>query len=243
MDTQRYAPTCAGSVLVVDDDPRIRDLLGDFLKSHGFHARTAGDAAAMDRVLAEEPGIEVVILDVMMPGEDGLSACRRLADRRGPSIIMHSAMGEETDRVVGLELGADAYLAKPCSPRELLAQVRAVLRRQREPSAGRAPSHAPYTFDGWRLDPISRTLTAPDQVVIPLANREFMLLKTFLDQPQVVLSRDQLAEAMQGTGDADGRSIDVQISRVRRKLGDGSESLIRTFRKVGYMFTPKVQRG
>lgn len=243
MDILGHSTSVAGSVLLVDDDPRIRDLLADFLTSHGYHARTAADAPAMDRILADTPEIDVVILDVMMPGEDGLSICRRLADRRGPAIIMHSAMGDETDRVVGLELGADAYLSKPCSPRELLAQVRAVLRRQREPSVARAQSHAPYAFDGWRLDPIGRNLTAPDKVVIPLANREFLLLKTFLDTPQVVLSREQLAEAMQGTGDADGRSIDVQISRVRRKLGDGAETMIRTFRKVGYMFMPKVERG
>lgn len=243
MEIHDHAAGRAGSVLVVDDDPRIRDLLTDFLKTHGFHVRTAAGASAMDRVLEEEPGMEVVILDVMMPGEDGLSVCRRLADRKGPAIIMHSAMGEETDRVVGLELGADAYLAKPCSPRELLAQVRAVLRRQREPVMSRQPSHAPYAFEGWRLDPISRSLTAPDDVVIPLANREFMLLKTFLDQPQVVLSREHLAQAIKGAGEADGRSIDVQISRVRRKLGDGSESLIRTFRKAGYMFVPRVVRG
>ena len=243
METPRPAAAAIGAVLVVDDDPSIRDLLSDFLQTHGYHVRTAVGASAMDKVLAEEPGIDVVILDVMMPGEDGLSVCRRLSDMGGPAIIMHSAMGEETDRVVGLELGADAYLAKPCSPRELLAQVRAVMRRQREPSLARSPAHAAYSFEGWRLDPISRTLSGENKVLIPLANREFLLLKAFLDHPQIVLSRDQLAEAVQGSGEADGRSIDVQISRVRRKLGDGGETLIRTFRKAGYMFMPKVVRG
>lgn len=230
------------SLLLVDDEQSLREPLADYLSRQGFAVTQAASAAEARSALRDQRP-DLVLLDVMMPGEDGLSICRRLADRRGPAIIMHSAMGEETDRVVGLELGADAYLAKPCSPRELLAQIRAVIRRQREPAATRTPSHAPYRFEGWRLSPIGRSLTTPDEVVIPLANREFLLLKTFLDTPHVVLSREVLAEAMQGTGDADGRSIDVQISRLRRKLGDGSEAMIRTFRKAGYMFAPRVERG
>jgi two-component system OmpR family response regulator len=232
------------SILVVDDDPRVRDLIRSFLAQHGYRVAEAGDAAAMDAVLAEQGPFDLIVLDVMMPGEDGLSVVRRLGGSGGPSVIMLSAMGEETDRIVGLELGADDYLPKPCNPRELMARVRAVLRRRQDPARGDVSPHTVYRFEGWRFDPVQRMVISPRDVFSHLSNGEFLLLKALTDRPQQILSREALMELAQGGGaQADGRSIDVQISRLRRKLEDSAgERLIRTFRGVGYMFLPKVTR-
>ena len=175
-----------------------------------------------------------------MPGEDGLSVCRRIAGK-GPPIVMLSAMGEDTDRIIGLELGADDYLAKPCNPRELLARVRAVLRRPRDEAAGDAPA---LLFAGWRLDLMRRELTRPDQQVVPLSAGEFALLRAFAERSGRVMTRDQLLERARGT-DADifDRAMDVQISRLRKKLDDGSGlEMIQTLRGEGYMFDVKVER-
>jgi two-component system OmpR family response regulator len=179
----------------------------------------------------------------MLPGEDGLAICRRLAVGEGPPIIMLSAMGEDTDRIVGLELGADDYLAKPCNPRELLARVRAVLRRA-EQRGQSATLGAGCEFAGWRLDLVRRELRSPQGVVVNLSSGEFSLLRAFVERPQRVLTRDQLLEFARGPdSDAFDRAIDVQISRLRRKLDDGGgQDLIRTIRNEGYMFTPKVKR-
>jgi two-component system OmpR family response regulator len=200
-------------ILMVDDDPGIRDVVSDFLGKHGYKVDTAGDAIEMD-------------------GE------------RGPPIIMLSAMGEDTDRIVGLELGADDYLAKPCNPRELLARVRAVLRRSEQRSSN-AGVGAGCEFAGWRLDLVRRELRSPQGVVVNLSSGEFSLLRAFVERPQRVLTRDQLLEFARGPdSDAFDRAIDVQISRLRRKLDDGggSHELIRTIRNEGYMFTAKVKR-
>ena len=232
-------------ILMVDDDPGIRDVVSDFLTRHGFIVETAGDANEMERVLAKGP-VDLVVLDVMLPGEDGLAICRRIAGADGPAIIMLSAMGEETDRIVGLELGADDYLPKPCSPRELLARIRAVLRRRQEPRSAEGPLGAGCAFAGWRLDLVRRELRSPQGVVVNLSSGEFSLLRAFVERPQRVLTRDRLLDLARGPDtEAYDRAIDVQISRLRKKLDDGSggQELIRTIRNEGYVFTAKVTRG
>ena len=229
----------APRILVVDDDPGIREVLTDYLGQHGYAAEGAATAAEMDRAIAARPP-DLIVLDLMMPGEDGLSVCRRIAGK-GPPIVMLSAMGEDTDRIIGLELGADDYLAKPCNPRELLARVRAVLRRPRDEAAGDAPA---LLFAGWRLDLMRRELTRPDQQVVPLSAGEFALLRAFAERPGRVMTRDQLLERARGT-DADifDRAMDVQISRLRKKLDDGSGlEMIQPLRGEGYRFDVKVER-
>lgn len=235
-------PPAAARILMVDDDPGIRDVVSDFLGKHGYTVDTAGDAREMEQALERGP-VDLVVLDVMLPGEDGLAICRRLAVGDGPPIIMLSAMGGDTDRIVGLELGADDYLAKPCNPRELLARVRAVLRRAENRGASSTVS-AGCEFAGWRLDLVRRELRSPQGVVVNLSSGEFSLLRAFVERPQRVLTRDQLLDFARGPdSDAFDRAIDVQISRLRRKLDDGGgQDLIRTIRNEGYMFTPKVKR-
>jgi two-component system OmpR family response regulator len=231
-------------ILVVDDDPDLRKLITGFLAGHGYRVAAAENAAEMRRVI-EEQRPDLVILDVMMPGEDGLSAARRLATERGPAVIMLSALGSDTDRIIGLEVGADDYLAKPCNPRELLARVRAVLRR-RNASAPAEPesSEGRYEFAGWRLDVMRRHLRDPSGTFINLSDGEFALLRSFVEHPQRVLSRDQLLDIARGrNAEVYDRAIDTQISRLRRKLNDRAhEELIRTVRNEGYMLLPKVVR-
>ena len=233
----------AARIIVVDDDPGIRDVVTEFLTRHGYEVEAAADAQGLGRELSRRSA-DLVVLDVMLPGEDGLQICRRLAGSDGPAVIMLSAMGEETDRIVGLELGADDYLPKPCNPRELLARIRAVLRRRGEP---REPDGlgAHCEFAGWRLDLVRRELRTPDGVMVNLSGGEFSLLRVFVERPQRVLTRDQLLDLARGPeSDAYDRAIDVQISRLRRKLSDGETGaeLIRTVRNEGYMFLAKVAR-
>jgi two-component system OmpR family response regulator len=239
------APQLAARIVVIDDDPDIRELVSEFLIRHGFDVEAAADSHGLNRALAAAP-TDLVILDVMLPGEDGLQICRRLAGTGGPAVIMLSAMGEETDRIVGLELGADDYLPKPCNPRELLARVRAVLRRRGEPRPQEGELGAQCEFAGWRLDLVRRELKSPDGVVVNLSGGEFSLLRALVDRPERVLTRDQLLDLARGPdSDAYDRAIDVQISRLRKKLGDGSgggADLIRTVRNEGYMFMAKVIR-
>ena len=238
----------AGRVVIVDDDPGIRDVVGEFLTRHGFEVAEAADAAGLQRALASAPA-DVIVLDVMLPGDDGLTICRRLAGQPdGPAVIMLSAMGEDTDRIVGLELGADDYLAKPCNPRELLARVRAVMRRRGEGHGSVAGGlAAACEFDGWRLDLVRRELKSPDGAVVNLSGGEFSLLRAFVENPQKIMTRDQLLDFARGPdSDSYDRAIDVQISRLRKKLDDGqgagSGGLIRTVRNEGYTFTAKVAR-
>jgi len=229
-------------ILVVDDDAGLRQHISAYLSEHSLTVEVAQNSAEMEQILSTKP-IEVVVLDVMMPGEDGLSICRRLAARNGPPVIMLSAMGEEVDRIVGLELGADDYLAKPCNPRELLARIRAVLRR-REEGGGRLSADLGYSFAGFQLDMSRRQLKAPNGVLVLLTAGEFALLLAFLAHPNRVLSRDELLERARG-GEADvfDRAIDVQISRLRRKLHACTErELILTYRGSGYMFDADVRR-
>ncbi len=227
-------------ILVVDDDPGIREVLCDYLGQHGYAATGAASAAEMDRALAAAPA-DLIVLDLMMPGEDGLSVVRRMP-RAGPPIVMLSAMGEDTDRIVGLELGADDYLSKPCNPRELQARIRAVLRRPREDEA--APAGPALAFAGWRLDLLRRELTRPDGQPVTLSGGEFSLLRAFAERPGRILTRDQLLEAARGAeADVFDRAMDVQISRLRKKLDDGSgHELITTVRGEGYLFDARVER-
>jgi two-component system OmpR family response regulator len=201
----------------------------------------------MDDVLAERR-VDLVVLDLMMPGEDGLSVCRRLAAASKTPIVMLSAAGEETDRIVGLEVGADDYISKPCSPRELLARIRAVLRRaaDRESAPGAAKQDRElYEFGGWRLDMLRRELRSPDRVLVNLSSGEFALLRAFLEHPQRVLTRDQLLDFARGRDAfAYDRAVDVQVSRLRRKLeaATGGGDLIKTVRNEGYIFAAAVRR-
>ncbi|MDP3659802.1 MAG: response regulator [Phenylobacterium sp.] len=234
--------TQTARILMVDDDPGICDVVSDFLGRHGYQVDTAADAREMEAAL-ERGSVDLIVLDVMLPGEDGLAVCRRLSSAGAPPIIMLSAMGEDTDRIVGLELGADDYLAKPCNPRELLARVRAVLRRaeQRAEAGGVGMG---CEFANWRLDLVRRELRSPQGVIVNLSSGEFSLLRAFVERPQRVLTRDQLLDIARGpTSEAFDRAIDVQISRLRRKLDDGGgQDLIRTVRNEGYMFTARVKR-
>ena len=228
-------------ILLVDDDPEIRQLIGDFLAQHGFRVALAANGTEMDSAIeAERPAL--VVLDLMLPGEDGLAICRRLAGSSRIPVVMLSALGEETDRIVGLELGADDYLPKPCSPRELLARVRAVLRRREggEPADGGC-----YRFSGWFFDPRRRELRAPGGVATALSSGEFRLLSAFVERPLRVLTRDQLLDIARGP-DADvfDRAIDVQVSRLRKKLtGQDGGDLIVTVRSEGYMFAVRPVLG
>jgi len=234
----------AEHILVVDDDPGIRDVVSEFLSRHGYVVDTAADSREMERAMTRRTP-DLVVLDLMLPGEDGLSICRRISRPDGPAVIMLSAMGEETDRIIGLELGADDYLSKPCNPRELLARIRAVLRRRRDPAPSEEALGAACEFAGWRLDLVRHELRSPSAVVVNLSSGEFSLLRAFVEHPQRVLTRDQLLEYARGPqSDAFDRAIDVQISRLRRKLedGGGAVELIRTVRSEGYIFTPKVSR-
>lgn len=225
-------------LLVVDDDAELRTLVTDFLRSSGFMVDAAEDGAAMDRALAANR-YDLIVLDQMMPGEDGLSILRRLRGANSPAIIMLSAMGEDTDRIIGLEVGADDYLPKPCNPRELLARIRAVLRRRSSGGAA-APLGKVRRFGVWTLDIVQRQLTRPGDPPVALTDAEFRTLSAFLDRPQRVLTRDQLIEHARGLGsDVFDRAIDVTISRLRKKLAP--DDPIRTVRNEGYMFTLRVE--
>lgn len=231
----------ADHILVVDDDREIRQMVADYLRKNGLRASEAADGREMRAVL-DTHAIDLIVMDVMMPGEDGLSAARRLTSERGPALIMLSALGTDTDRIIGLEIGADDYLAKPCNPRELLARVRAVLRR-RQLAADAASGHL-YEFAGWHLDVIRRALRDPHGTYINLSDGEFSLLRTFVEHPQRVLSRDQLLDCARGRdSEVFDRAIDSQISRLRRKINErGHTELIRTVRNEGYMLLPTVTR-
>ncbi len=233
-----------GRILIVDDDASLRSEVSEYLSANNFDVKAAASGREMDALMADQ-SFDLVVLDVMMPGEGGLSICRRLADSGGPAIIIMSAMGEEIDRILGLELGADDYLPKPCNPRELLARTRAVLRRREGvPGQKAARDGVEFQFLGYSLDLLKRRLRAPSGVLVLLTSGELSLLTAFLEHPGRVLTRDQLVDFARGS-DADifDRAIDVQISRLRRKLNEcDGQDLIRTFRGAGYMFNAPVVR-
>ena len=230
----------SATLLVVDDDRDIRMLLANSLGARGYRVETASNTRDMDQILARTP-VDLIILDVMMPGEDGLSACRRISQKDGPEIVLLSALGEEQDRILGLEVGAGHYLPKPCSPREILATVRAALRKR---GATAAAESDVYVFDGWRIDLGSHELFDPKGVLVGLTDGEFAVLRVFIERPRRVLSREALLAAARGPdSDAYDRAIDVQVSRLRRKLRSSGDEIIRTVRNEGYLFVPRVARG
>lgn len=231
-------------IAVVEDDCEIGELVGALLMREGFEVALCNDAVELNRIVARRR-VDLVLLDLMLPGEDGLSVCRRL--QAGPvaiPVIMVTAKGDDIDRILGLEFGADDYLPKPFNPRELVARVRAVLRRTREAHRSRSVPGRRYGFAGWMLDAGSRDLVDPHGHAIELTGGEFDLLVALLDHPQRVLTRDQLLDWTRGrdAGPYD-RTIDVQLSRLRRKLEDDPKapSIIRTVRGGGYLFAPRVE--
>lgn len=231
-------------IVVVDDDPEIRDLLAAYLRRHGCTVREAADGAALDALLAAHRP-EVVVLDIMMPGEDGLAIRRRLRARSSLPIILLTALAEDSDRIVGLELGADDYLTKPFNPRELLARIRAVLRRAAVPSLPAPDAKAGYQFAGWRLDPERRELRDPEGALVALTGGEFDLLHVLVQSPGIVLSRDQLLDRTRGRmAWPFDRAIDVQLSRLRRKIEADPKNpvLIKTVRTGGYVLAVPVER-
>ncbi len=233
------------NLLVVDDDAELRNLLREYLGQAGFRVTAVADGRQMQRAL-DTARFDLVILDVMLPGEDGLSLCRKLRAGSGIPILMLTARGDEVDRIVGLEMGADDYLSKPFNPRELLARVKSILRR-----AGSLPENLAsedvrhFHFVEWTLDTHTRQLHSPSGVVVDLSGAEYKLLRMLLEHPNRVLSRDQMLEFTQGReANAFDRAIDVQIGRLRRKLGDDPREprLIKTVRNEGYVLSVPVER-
>jgi DNA-binding response OmpR family regulator len=227
-------------LLVVDDDVGIRELLTRYLAEQGFGVTAVEDGEEMDAWLADNTP-DLVILDLMLPGEDGLSLARRLRSERQLPIIMISARGEEIDRIVGLEVGADDYLPKPFNPRELLARIRAVLRRNSPITGAEAEGGDNYTFGPFRLEPTKRVLYRSDTEV-DLSRAEFELLHVLVKHPNRVLSRDVIMECLSGVDrDPYDRSIDVRVTRLRHKIEDdpAQPKYVRTVWGIGYQFTPE----
>jgi DNA-binding response OmpR family regulator len=228
-------------ILVVDDDPDLHELLGRYLSEQGFEVTGVEDGAAMDRFLATR-STDLIILDLMLPGEDGLSIAKRLRSDRDTPIIMLSARGEEVDRIVGLEVGADDYLPKPFNPRELLARIRAVLRRPTAPSNAESDNaqEQTFSFGPFRLDPVTQELTR-DEEKVSLTSGECALLTIFVEHPNRVLSRDTLVDMLKGFERSPyDRSIDVRVTRLRRKIENDPSSpvYIHTVWGEGYRFSP-----
>jgi two-component system OmpR family response regulator len=231
-------------ILVVDDHREIRDLMAKFMGQHGFRVSTAQNGRAMRKVL-ENSQVDLIVLDLMLPGEDGLTICRELRGKSNIPVVMLTAMGEETDRIVGLEMGADDYLPKPFSPRELLARVRAVLRRaQSFPERGAPPEEPVVMFESWKFNIARRELEDADGTVISLSTGEFNLLHVFAQHPGRVLNRDQLIDLTQGREATPfDRSIDTLVSRLRKKIevDPKNPTIIKTVWGGGYVFTSAVE--
>ena len=230
-------------LLLVDDEAALREPLADYLSRQGFDVVQAPSAAeARSRLRDETP--DLALLDIMMPGEDGLSLCRHLVESRALPVIFLTARGEATDRIVGLEIGADDYVVKPFEPRELVARIRSVLRRVQK---GAVPpdDNQVFAFEGWRLDPLKRRLTDPEGAVVPISSVEFRLLLAFLEHPRQVLHRDRLLDMVQGReAHLFDRAVDNQVSRLRRKIEADSRNpqLIQTVWGGGYMLAAEVRR-
>jgi two-component system, OmpR family, response regulator len=234
------------TLAVVEDDPEIRGLLGGFLEGEGFRVECFDGGAALGRRLAQGRAPDLIILDWMLPGEDGLSICRRLRDEGGPPVIMLTAKDEDIDRVLALEMGADDYVSKPFNPRVLLARIRAVLRRARG-GGGETPVPERLRVGDLVVDPAARSVHAAAEGrrrEIVLTSAEFDLLMCFVSRPQRVLSRDQLLDWTRGrVADVFDRTIDVQVSRLRKRLDEGGSQLpasIKTVRNAGYILAAPV---
>jgi two-component system OmpR family response regulator len=234
-------------ILVVDDDREIRELVSSYLKKNGLRASVAADGRQM-RTFLEGNTVDLIVLDVMMPGDDGLVLCRELraSKHKATPVLMLTARDDEMDRIIGLEMGADDYLSKPFAARELLARIKAVLRRTRmlPPNLQISEAGQLLRFGDWRLDTIGRHLIDNDGTEIALSGAEYRLLRVFIDHPQRVLNRDQLLNLTQGR-DAEifDRSIDLLVSRVRQRLGDDARepTYIKTVRAEGYVFAVPVE--
>ncbi|MFQ5623025.1 MAG: response regulator [Paracoccaceae bacterium] len=235
--------TEAPHILIVDDHRDIRDAVSRYLEKNGFRATTARDAADMEAKL-KTGKFDLIVLDVMMPGEDGLSVCRRLSAAGVAPILMLTALGEETDRIVGLEVGADDYLPKPFNPRELLARIKAILRRSGRVQRAVAPAARRIRFARWVLDSDRRVLSGKDGNEVRLTTAEFKLLTVFLQRPRFVLSRDQLLDLTSGrAAKVFDRTIDNQVSRLRRKIerDPANPEIIVTIRGGGYSLSCDVR--
>jgi two-component system OmpR family response regulator len=241
----RSKVTKTDTILLVEDDAEIASLISRYLETHQIDVASVADGAAMDSALAKR-SFDLLILDLNLPGEDGLSICRRLRTERNLPIVIVTAQGEDVDRIVGLEMGADDYVVKPFNPRELLARIRSVLRRSRaavtspEETSGRF-----YQFDGWRVDVMAHQVTAPSGMKVSLTSAEFDLLYALCERPNRVLTRDQLIDLTHGPSAGPfQRSIDVLISRLRQKLESDPKNpkFIQTVRSEGYLFAPQVIR-
>jgi two-component system OmpR family response regulator len=232
-------------ILVVDDHKDIRDLLAKFLVKHGMRVTVAADAGEARRHL-KAGAVDLVVLDIMMPGEDGLSLCRYLTETPSPAVILLTAVSEDTDRIIGLEIGADDYITKPFNPRELLARIKAVLRRaQSIPPSREAQPGERLKFGKFIFDADRRELQNEDEVVTPLSYGEYLLLTAFLHRPNLVLTRDQLLDITRGrAANLFDRSIDNQVSRLRRKIEDDPKEpkIIQTIWGGGYKFVGAVER-
>ena len=235
----------ADHILIVDDDGEIRSLLSAYLRKSGYRVTAVADGKAMWAAL-DTSAPDLIVLDVMLPGDDGLTLCGKLRARSETPIVMLTARGEEIDRIVGLELGADDYLAKPFNPRELLARIKVILRRSRSLSAVSRPDAArTIRFANWTLDAATRNLTSGEGLVVALSGAEYKLLRIFLDHPNRVLSRDQLMDLTRSReADAFDRSIDLQVSRLRHRLGDAARepAIIKTVRGEGYVLAVPVEQ-
>lgn len=237
----------AARLLLVDDEAALREPLGEYLSRQGFEvvqASSAAEARSRLRDAAHTGPFDLVLLDIMMPGEDGLSLCRHLIETQDVPVIFLTARGEATDRIVGLEIGADDYVVKPFEPRELVARIRSVLRRANR-SAAPAVENEALVFEGWTLDPLKRRLTDAEGAVVAISSVEFRLLMAFLEHPRQVLNRDRLLDMVQGReAHLFDRAVDNQVSRLRRKIEADSRNpqLIQTVWGGGYMLAADVRR-
>lgn len=228
--------------LVVDDDNEIRSAVQAYLQRFGMAVTTAANGAEMRRIVGGG-GLDVIVLDLMLPDENGLSLCRWVQETTTVPVIMLTAQGDASSRVLGLELGADDYLGKPFEPRELVARINAVVRRARKGADDKPGFARQARFDGWTFDRLLRQLVSPEQVVVALSSAEYRLLSAFVDHPGRVLSRERLIELTRAPGvEINDRSIDLAVSRLRQKLGDPPREprLIRTLRGEGYLFDVQV---
>ncbi|MGE0848469.1 MAG: response regulator [Hyphomicrobiaceae bacterium] len=236
----------AAHILVVDDDREIRELLSRFLRKNGYRVDVAGNGRDMKRVL-DGARIDLIILDRIMPGEDGLTLCRDFRKQSRVPVILLTLLGAETERIVGLEMGADDYVVKPFSPQELLARVKAILRRTNDLPVQNSLQQAPVLrFAGWSLDRARRKLESPQEVIVAMTDGEFDLLVALAEHPQVILTREQLLNMARGrSAIAFDRSVDMQVTRLRRKIEADPDypELIKTVRNKGYIFTPEVSGG